>query len=109
MSENQGVGGKEQQRRRQRYRREQAARSLVKPLERPDRFQHADRRGCSRRTLVIAVMLILVAALIIPTVISLNLVGKSVPSITQQPGSGARLVPDDPVVTDTRVLTRRPQ
>ena len=77
------------------------------PLERPDRFQRAEGRGCSRRTLVVAVLLVLVAALIIPTVIGLNLVGKSVPPITQQPG--ARLVPNNEPVSGTRVLTRPPQ
>ncbi len=103
------MGGKAQQRERQRKRQKDTSRSLAKPLERPDRFQREDRRGCSRRTLVICVMLVLIAALVIPTVVSLNLVGKSVPAITQQPGGGARLVPDDSVAPDTRVLTRPPQ
>ena len=57
--------------------------------------------------LVTAVLLVLVVALIIPVAVSLNLVGRSVPPITQQPG--ARLVPDESTVPDTRVLTRPPQ
>ena len=101
------MGGKEAQRRRQQQRREHASRALAKPLQRPDRFQRSDRRGCSRRALFIAVLLVLVIALIIPVAVSLNLVGRSVPPITQQPG--ARLVPDESAVPNTRVLTRPPQ
>ena len=107
MSENLGVGGKEDQRRRQNHRRAQANRVPAKPQVRPNRFQRSDRRGCSRRALVTAVLLVLVVALIIPVAVSLNIVGRSVPPITQRPG--ARLVPDESAVPNTRVLTRPPQ
>ena len=101
------MGGKEAQRRRERQRRKQTNRSPARREERPDRFQRADGRGCSRRALVTAVLLVLVVALIIPVAVSLNIVGRSVPPITQQPGG--RLVRDEPPVPSTRVLTRPPQ
>ena len=100
------MGGKEAQRRRK-LRRAQTNRVPATVLARPDRFQRSDRRGCSRRTLVTVVLLVLVVALIIPVAVSLNVVGRSVPPITQQPG--ARLVPDGSAVPNTRVLTRPPQ
>ena len=101
------MGGKEAQRRRQKLRRAQANRAPATVQERPDRFLRSDRRGCSRRALVTVVLLVLVIALVIPVAVSLNIVGRSVPPITQQPG--ARLVPDGSAVPNTRVLTRPPQ
>ncbi len=53
----------------------------------------------------IAILIVLAAALVLPTIVGLNLVGRSVPPITQQPG--ARLVDDNS--PDTRVITRPPQ
>jgi hypothetical protein len=51
------------------------------------------------------VLIVLAAALVLPTIVGLNLIGKSVPPITQQPG--ARLVDNN--APDTRVITQPPQ
>lgn len=111
MGENHWVAGKgAQQRRKQRKRT--ASWAVARPLERPDRFQRTSGRRISRRTLFIAVLILLAVALVIPAFVGVGLVGRSVPSPTQQPGGGARLVPNEPsnpVNWDNRVITRPPE
>ena len=109
LGETWGVAGKSGQKRRKQAKAQLRRNALARPLERPDRFQHAERRGCSRRTVFIAVLILLAVALVIPAFVGVGLVGRSVPSPTQQPGGGARLVPNDATTSDTRVVTPPPQ
>ncbi len=103
------VAGKGGQKRRKKAKVQSSRNAVARPLDRPDRFQHTERRGCSRRTLFIAVLILLAVALVIPAFVGVGLVGRSVPSPTQQPGGGARLVPNNATTSDTRLVTRPPQ
>ena len=109
LDETGGVAGKSGQKRRKQAKAQLRRNAVARPLERPDRFQHTERRGCSRRTVFIAVLILLAVALVIPAFVGVGLVGRSVPSPTQQPGGGARLVPNDATTTDTRIVTRPPE
>lgn len=101
---NRGVAQSSAKRNKRRHR--QAGRIVATTSARPARFEHQGGHSRSRRTLFIAILIVLAAALVLPTIVGLNLVGRSVPPITQQPG-GARLVNDN--TPDTRVITRPPQ
>ena len=111
MGETWEVAGKgAQQRRKQKKRASHGSQALARPLERPERFQHGAGPLFSRRKLFVAILILLAVALVIPAFIGIGLVGRSVPSPTQPPGGGARLVPNDSSSSsNTQLVTRPPQ